>query len=90
MSALREGAELRLGVHDLLDDGEQVEGRARQAVDPRYRHHVAGGEGGEHFQESAPVIVRARYLFAVYPGASRAAQPLKLDVERLPEVLTRA
>jgi hypothetical protein len=34
-----------LGVHDLLDDGEQVEGDARQSVDPRYDQHVAGGRG---------------------------------------------
>ena len=33
-----EGAELRLGVHDLLDDGEQVEGAARQAVVLRLRN----------------------------------------------------
>jgi hypothetical protein len=26
---------VRLGVHDPLDDGEQVEGAARQAVDAR-------------------------------------------------------
>jgi len=26
-----------------LDDGEQVEGAAREAVNPRHRHHVAGG-----------------------------------------------
>jgi hypothetical protein len=30
-------------VHDLLDDGEQVKGRAGKLVDPRHRHHVAGG-----------------------------------------------
>jgi hypothetical protein len=39
---------LRLGVDDLPDDGEQVEGRARQPVDARHRHHVAGDKG---FQE---------------------------------------
>jgi hypothetical protein len=27
------GSELRLGVHDLLDDGEQVKGAAREVVD---------------------------------------------------------
>ena len=30
---LGQGSKLRLGVHDLLDDGEQVEGAAREAVD---------------------------------------------------------
>jgi hypothetical protein len=39
---------LRLGVHDLLDDGEQIEGAAREAVNPRHRHHVAGGKLTEH------------------------------------------
>jgi hypothetical protein len=74
---------LRLSVHDELDDREQVEGRAREAVDPRHRHHVVGGEGSEHFEEFAPVVVRARHRLAVNLGASRAAQLLKLGVERL-------
>jgi hypothetical protein len=38
-----QGSKLRLGVHDALDDAEQVEGAAGKAVDPRHRHHVAGG-----------------------------------------------
>jgi hypothetical protein len=38
---LGQGSESRLGVHDPLDDAEQVEGRPREAVDPRHRHHVA-------------------------------------------------
>ena len=46
---LRKRAELRLGVHDLLDDGEQVEGAAREPVKPRHRHHVAGGKVAKHF-----------------------------------------
>jgi hypothetical protein len=66
---------LRLGVHDLLDDGEQVKRRAGQSVDPRHRHDVAGGEGHEHFEKFAPVGARARHLLAVdvLVGASRAA-----------------
>jgi len=72
------------GVHDALDDGEQVEGAAREAVDARHRHHVAGGEGVEHFQKLAPVAVRARHLLAVNLGATRPAKLLKLGVERLP------
>jgi len=34
-------SELRLGVHDALDDAEQVEGAAREPVDPRYGHNIA-------------------------------------------------
>jgi multidrug efflux pump len=36
------------GVHDALDDGEQVKGAAGEAVNPRHRHHVAGAELAEH------------------------------------------
>jgi hypothetical protein len=45
---LGEGAKLRLGAHDPIDDAEQVKGAARQPVNPRHRHHVAGGEALEH------------------------------------------
>jgi hypothetical protein len=75
---------LRLAVHDLLDDGEQVKGAASQAVDTRHRHHIAGDDGGEHFEQFAPVVVRTGHLLAVNLGASRAAQLLKLGVEGLP------
>jgi len=73
-------------VHDALDDGEQVEGAARQPIDARHRHHVAGGELAEHPVKLAPVGPRARHLLAidVAGGASCRAQLLKLAVERLP------
>jgi hypothetical protein len=38
----RQGSKLRLGVHDPLDDAEQVEGAARQPVDACHGHDVAG------------------------------------------------
>jgi hypothetical protein len=44
----RQGSKLRLGVHDALDDAEQVKGAAGEPVNPRHRHHVAGAELGEH------------------------------------------
>ena len=50
-------------VHDLLDDGEQVEDRAGKPVDPRHRHHVAGGQGFQQLQQFAPVGSRAAHLF---------------------------
>ena len=34
----RQGSELRLGVHDALDDAEEVKGAARKPVDPRCGH----------------------------------------------------
>ena len=75
---------MRLRVDDLLDDGEQVEGAAREAVDPRHRNDVAGGEVLEHFKKFAPVVVRARHLLPVnLGGASCRAKLLKLAVERL-------
>ena len=46
---------MRLGVHDALDDPEQVEGAAREAVDASHCHHVAAGEAVEHAEKLAPV-----------------------------------
>jgi hypothetical protein len=40
-----QGSELRLGVHDALDDPEEVKGAAREAVKPRHCQNVAGREG---------------------------------------------
>jgi hypothetical protein len=58
---------------------------------PRWRrraarfHHIAGGEGLEHFEKLAPVAVRAGDLLSidVPVGASGGAELLKLGVERL-------
>jgi hypothetical protein len=72
-----------LAIDDVLDDGEQVEGRAREAVDARHRHHGAGREGGEHFEKLSAVAMRARHLLAVNLGAARAAQLVKRGVEGL-------
>jgi hypothetical protein len=77
-------AELRLAIDDALDDGEQVKGAAREAVNPRHRHHVAGGEGLQHFEKLAPVVVRAGHLLAVNLGAACSAYLFKLGVEDLP------
>jgi hypothetical protein len=82
----RQGSELRLGVDDALDDAEQIKGAASEAVDPRHRHHVAGGELAEHPVKLAPVGARARHLLAedVAAGASGLAKLPKLAVEGLP------
>jgi hypothetical protein len=79
-------SKLRLGVHDLLDDGEQVEGAAGEAVNPRHRDHVAGAETVEHAEKLAPVGVRTRHPLAidVPAAASGGAKLLKLAVEGLP------
>jgi hypothetical protein len=77
---------LRLGVHDALDDGKQVKGAARQPVNPRDRHHVAGGQLAEHPAKFAPVGPRAYHLLAVDvpAAASGLAKLLKLAVQGLP------
>src|SRR6516162_3804860 len=79
---LGQGSELRLGVHDALDDAEQIKGAAREAVDPRHRHHVAGAELAEHPVKLAPVGPRARHLLAVDvpAAASGLAKLVKLGV----------
>jgi hypothetical protein len=83
---LRQGSELRLRVHDALDDAEQIEGAARQPVNPRYRHDVAGGQLAKHPVQLAPVGTRAGRLLAadVAAAASGGAKLLKLAVEGLP------
>ena len=80
---LGEGAELPARVHDALDDGEQVEGRAGQAVDACHRHHVAGGEVGQHPKKLPPVGLRARHLLAEDRLAAVRAELVELRVERL-------
>src|SRR6516165_2989582 len=69
----REGTKVRLGVHDLFDYGEQVKGAAGEAVNPRHRHHIAGGETFQHVEKLAAVGARTRHLLAVNLGASSAA-----------------
>jgi hypothetical protein len=64
---------LRLGVHDLLDDGEQVESTTGEAVNARHRYHVAGGEVFEHVETLAAVVVCPRHLLAINLCATRAA-----------------
>jgi len=61
-------------VHDLLDDRKQIEGRAGEPVDPRHRHHVAGGERLKELEQLAPVGPRAGCLLAVNPGAPPDAE----------------
>jgi len=82
----RQGSKLRLGVHDALDDAEQVEGAAGEAVNPCHRHHVAGGQLAEHPVKLASVGSRARHLLPVDipAAASGLAKLLKLAVEGLP------
>jgi hypothetical protein len=76
---------LSLGVHDALDDAEQIEGPARQPVDARHSHDVAGGELAEHAAKLAPGRPARRHFLAVeVPGAASGdAKPLKLAVEGL-------
>lgn len=52
-------------------------------------NHIAEDEGVEHFEKLTPVVGRARHFLAVNFGAP-CAKLLKLGVEGLPVVLTRA
>ena len=63
-------AELRARIHDAFDDGEQVESRAGEAVDPSNRHHIAGLNAFEEFQQLASVGAGAALLLAVNLRAS--------------------
>jgi hypothetical protein len=79
-------SKLRLSVHDALDNAEQIEGAAREAVNPRHGHHVARGQLAEHPVQFAPVGPRAGRLLPIDipAAASGGAKLLKLAVERLP------
>ena len=72
--------------HDALDDAKEVEGAARKSVNPRHRHHIAGGQPAEHPVKLAPVCPRTGHLLLVdVPAvASGLAKLLKLTVEGLP------
>jgi hypothetical protein len=61
----------------------KVEGRARQPVDARHRHHVTRGNGLQQLQKLAPIGPRACHVLTVNLRASRLAQLRKLSVERL-------
>jgi hypothetical protein len=55
---------------DLLGDGEQVEGSAREGVEPRYGQHVAGGKGVAH---SAKLNTPLRHKLRAKSRSSRPA-----------------
>jgi hypothetical protein len=55
---LGQRTELRLGIHDLLDDSA-----AREAVNACDRHHIAGRKALEQFEKLAPVV-RAPVTFS--------------------------
>src|SRR5689334_17139889 len=74
--AVPPGSKLRLSVHDLLNDSEQVEGAAREAVDPGDCHHVAGSEVLKHFEKLAAVVVRARHFLAINLGGATGGAKL--------------
>jgi hypothetical protein len=67
-----------------LDDGEQVQGRARKPINPLHRHQVAGRKRPWHLQQLAPVRPRTACRLAVNFRAAFGVQLQKLSVERLP------
>ena len=80
----RQGSELPAGVHDALDDGEQFEGRAGEAVDPRHHHGVTGREGLEEFAQLLPVGLRAGNLLPIDGRAPGGLELLELGLKGLP------
>ena len=55
--------ELPARVHNPLDDGEQVEGRAGQTIDPRHRHDTAGDNCCQHLEQFTAVSLCGRSPF---------------------------
>lgn len=65
---------------DFLEDREQVEHRARQAIDPRHHHQATGRDIMEELQQVASIDA-SRSLFPGNLRASGLLQLLKLNVE---------
>jgi hypothetical protein len=63
-------------VHDLLEDGEQVEGAARAAVDARHHQHVAGVELVEDAAQLRPSPCRDKSAACAANGKGAAAHIL--------------
>jgi hypothetical protein len=78
----RQGSELRLGVHDALDDAKQVEGAAREPVNPCHRHYVAGSQLAEHPVKLAPVGLRACHLLAIDVPAAASGRSARAGTVR--------
>ena len=72
-----------VGIGDLLDDGKQVEGGARQAVNPRHHHHFPGRQVLEHLQKFLLVGPRTVHLPPVNPRAACRLQLRELGIESL-------
>jgi hypothetical protein len=77
----RQRAELRLGVHDALDDAEQVKRAAREPVNARHRHHVAGRQLpsrrlSSRWSARAPVTFSPMDVVAAASGGTKLFQAL--------------
>jgi hypothetical protein len=59
----RQGSEFRLGVDDPLDDAEQVEGAAGEAVDPRHGHHVAGMPSKQFILDQPHILIGKEHVW---------------------------
>jgi hypothetical protein len=74
-----EGSKLRLGVHAALDDAEQVKGAAREAVNPRHRHRVAGANFPSIRLNSRRSSPLARHLLAIDILKSQSSDARRLN-----------
>ena len=80
-----ETLELPASVHDALDDGEQLEGRASEAVDPGHHHGVAASKGLEELSQFLAVDLRAGNLLPIDGRAAGGPQLFELGFEGLPD-----
>ena len=72
-----------LGVHDAPDDAEQVEGRARQAVNPGHDHLVSLLEASEESVQFPAVGTGTAGLFLEDAAASGRRKLFQLRIKRL-------
>jgi hypothetical protein len=81
---LGEGAEMRAGIDDALDDGEEVEGRSGQAVDAGHDDRIALGYRSQKSLELRAVGASAARLFTVDLRAAGSRELLDLRFKGLP------
>lgn len=77
---LGKGQELPTGIHNLLDDGEQLERRSGEAVDPRHHQHVAALYGFEEAGQLFAVGDGAAHLLAVHDRAACGSKLFELGL----------
>ncbi len=80
---LRQRAELRTGIYYLFHDGEEVEGRTSQPIDPRHHHDVAGRKLLQQLDEFTSIGPCTAGLLPINPLTTFPAKLFELPIKSL-------